>query len=213
VRLGVTNPEPTRGGGIAEVAAVTQEDYERLRAALLQQLQQRAYAEMNTPEWIGATEFIAVESLAVVLVLDESYSEYIGAAAESVSLDMRVVVQGVVVDEQYARQVVYSALDGRVDAGAHLLAESLVFSRGEELGVDDARRVTFLMTCTGDMAPTIDPDTVRQQVTGRALTDAVATLERAYPLVHPPDVALWPDWFGRMPTLVFRVNVDVAYVP
>ncbi len=211
VRLGVANPEPTRGGGITEVPAVAKEDYERLRAALLQQLQQRAYAEMSSPEWISPTEFIAVDSLAVVLVLAEDYSEYIGQPAESVSLEMRVVVQGVVVDEQYARQAAYAALAERVGRGFRILDDTLTFVRGDELGVDDARRVTFLMTAAGDVASAINEDRVREQVAGLPVDRAVENLSAALPLKQPPRVELWPDWFGRLPLLPIRIDVTVDY--
>lgn len=211
VRLGVSNPAATRGGGVTEAPAVTKDDYERLRAALLQQLQQRAYAEMSSPDWIGPAEFIAIDSLAVVLVLEETYSEYIGQPAESVSLEMRVVVQGVVVDEQYARQVAYAALAERVGRGFRILDDTLTFVRGDELGVDDARRVTFLMTGAGDIASAIDEQWVRTQVTGLPLDRAIGNLNAALPLEQPPRIELWPNWLGRMPLLPIRIDVTVEY--
>lgn len=211
VQLAVTNLEPTRGGGVKEVPAVAKEDYERLRAALLQQLQQRAYVEMSSPDWIGPTEFVALESLSVVWVQDETYSAYVGEAADSVSLEMRVVVQGVVIDEQYARQVAYAALAERVGPGFRILDNSLTFVRGETLGVDDARRVTFLMTGAGDVASAINPDAVREQVAGLAVDQAVASLNAEFPLKQPPRIELWPDWFGRIPLLPVRVDVVVDY--
>jgi hypothetical protein len=211
VRLGASNTEPTRGGGITEAAAVAREDYERLRSALLQQLQQRAYAEISTPEWIAPTEFIATGSLAVVLVLDETYSEYIGQPAENVSLEMRVVVQGVAIDEMYARQVVYGALADRVGPGFRILDDTLTFVRGDELGVDDERRVTFLMSCTGDVASAINTDAVRNRLAGLPVDRAVAGLGGEFPLKQDPSVELWPGWFGRMPVLPIRIDVNVDY--
>mgnify|MGYP005848084793 CR=1 FL=1 len=213
VNLRVMNVEATRGGGITEVAAVAKEDYERLRAALLQQLQMRAYAEMSSPDWIGPSEFVAIDSLAVVLVLDETYSEYIGQPAENVSLQMRVVVQGVVVEERYARQVAYSALAERIGHGLRILDETLAFVRGHELGVDDARRVTFLMTATSDVASAIDSETLRDQLAGLPVDRAAQLLGGQYLLKQPPRIELWPGWFGRMPALPIRIDVAVDYAP
>ncbi|MBN1287715.1 MAG: hypothetical protein JXB47_20110 [Anaerolineae bacterium] len=214
VQLAVTNPARTRGGGVALAAAVAKDDYERLRSTLLQQLQQRAYAEMLASEYlVGPADFVSVESLAIVLVLDETYSEYIGEPAETLSLDMRVVVQGVVINEPQARQVAYAALADRVGPNSRILDDTLTFMRGDELGVDDDRRVTFLMTATGEVATEIGPERVRSLVTGQPADRAAAALGAAYPLAGEPALELWPDWFGRLPLLPFRIEVQVDYSP
>lgn len=214
VQLGVTNPDRTRGGGVTQVQAVAKEDYELLRSTLLQQLQQRAYAEMLASEHlVGPLDFISTESLAVVLVLNEIYSERIGEPADTLSLEMRVVVQGAVVNEQHARQVAYAALADRVGPNSRILDDTLTFTRGEELGVDEERRITFLMTGTGEVAADIDPNHVRRVVTGQPAGRAADELSTLYPLAGRPVMELWPNWFGRLPLLPFRIEVYVDYSP
>jgi hypothetical protein len=211
VQLGVTNPERMRGGGVEQVPAVTQDDYARLRSALLQQLQQRAYAEMVTSDLVGLSEFVAEKSTQVVLVLEEDYSHHIDEPAETVSLDMRVVVQSVVIDERDAREVTYAALADQIEPGDVILDNTLTFTRGDELSVDDARRVTFLMSCTGDVATEINPDTVRDLVAGLSPRRAANRLGDSFPLQEDPTIDLWPGWLGRMPLLPFRIEVEVDY--
>src|SRR5690606_4138462 len=92
-RVAVVNPEPTQGGLADEVRAVSADDMERARALLRQQLQQRAFAEMET-RLLEDFEFVPLESLNVVLVYSETFSAYEGQAAERLNLAMRVVVQG-----------------------------------------------------------------------------------------------------------------------
>jgi len=81
----VSNPQPTGGGGVRQVPSVTQADKDRLRAALLQQVQQRALAQMQ--DKLGEQEYLLPESLAVAEILDETYDRFVGE--EAPSLDCR----------------------------------------------------------------------------------------------------------------------------
>lgn len=207
-RVRVTNPGPTRGGDIAQLPAVAQEDYDRLRAALLQQLQQRAYGEMTS--LITETEFITVESLAVVLVRDETYDRFIGEQAEAVSLEMRVVVQGVVVDELFGRQVIYNELAKRVGSGFEIGQTSLLFRRDAVTQIDAERRVTFVMQGSGDVASGIDTQAVRAAISGKPIAEAQYLLEQEFPLQRPPEFSVTPAFLQRMPVLALRINVVIA---
>ena len=206
-RVRVTNPSATRGGDIAQMAAVSQDDYDRLRAGLLQQLQQRAYAEMSGQ--ISETEFVVTESLLVVLVRDETFDRFLGEQAETVSLQMRVVVQGVIVDERLARQVAINDLANKVGPTFNIGDESLIFRRGDVTQVDNERRVTFVMQGGGDVTPSISGERVQQITRGKTLARAADAIESEYPLRAAPQFEVRPVFLGRMPLLLFRIEVEV----
>ena len=210
-RLAVTNPAPTRGGNEIEVRAVSQEDHDRVRALVLQQLQQRAYAEMQTDPYIALleTEFVPIESLSVVLIQDEIYSGYIGQAAEQVNLIMRATVQGVAINELFARQVVYARLAEKVGSGYQIGSASLVFRRGEVTHIDEQRRVTLIMQGAGDVLAAIDPVQVQQMVRGLTVQKAALRLNRELLLATPPIIRTWPPFWPLMPTLPLRIQVQV----
>jgi hypothetical protein len=207
-RLAVTNPEPTRGGDIAQVAAVSYNDYQNLREMLLEQLQERAYAEMQY--YLGQTEFMPRESLAVVLIQSETCDRYIGEVAETFSLTMRVIVQGVAIDESYANEVVYVQMAGRVGDDYCIQPDSLLFRRGEVLAIDEERRVSFIMQGSGDVVAAIDPARVQALVRGRTIRDAQFLLEQTFPLASPPQIELWLPFWPQMPVLPFRITVVVG---
>ena len=46
-KVRVTNEQPTKGGGVKQVGVVTRADMDRLRAQMLQQLQQQAFVELQ----------------------------------------------------------------------------------------------------------------------------------------------------------------------
>lgn len=206
--VAVTNPEPTYGGDAVSIATIAQEDYDRARALLLQQLQQRAYAEMQS-ELIGETEFIPPETLTVVLVHFETYSGYVGQAQERLTLAMRVTVQGIAIDERLARQVVYARLAEKVGAGFYIVPESLLFRRGEVTQFDEQRRVTLIMQGAGDISPTIDAAHVQQLVRGVSIREAAQRLSRELPMGAPPRIEVWPRFWPLMPVLPLRIQVEV----
>lgn len=207
-RIIAANPEPTRGGLAADVRAISAEDMDRARALLLQQLQQRAYAEMQSG-LLEDFEIVPLESLNVVLVHSETFSGYEGQAADRLSLSMRVTVRGVAVDERLARQVVYAELAQKVGSGYQVSAGSLIFRQGEVISLGEDGRVTFVMQGAGDVFATIDDRTVRTLVRGVPLRRAAERLEQELLLAGPPEIQPWPEFWPLMPALPIRITVDV----
>jgi hypothetical protein len=211
-RLAVTNSQPTRGGDAILVPAISADDYARVRSVLLQELQQRAYAEMQTDPFIKLTdaEFIPLETLAVVLVQSEIYDGYIGQPAAHIALDMQVTVQGVAIDERLARQIVYAQIAEKVGAGYQITPESLIFRRREVTAYDDQHRVTFVMQGAGDVSASISSARVEELIAGRTRSDAAANLASEFPLASPPTFELWPAFWPIISPLRARIYVSVG---
>ena len=211
-RLVVSNPQPTRGGDVAETQAISQADYDRIRALALQELQQRAYAEMLTNPYINLaeSEFIPQESLVVVLVHAETYQGYIGEAAEQLSLTIRVTVQGVAIDERFARQIVYSRLIDKVGSDYELGTETLIFKRGEIIETGDNQEVTFIMQGAGDVAQGVATEEIRNLVRGKTRQNALTALDRELPLTQPPQIETFPRFWPFMPLTPLRITVQIS---
>ncbi len=207
-RVGVTNPETTRGGDSMEVRAISEEDYNRVRALLTQQLLQRAYAEMQTGLLID-TEFLPIESLSVVLTHSETFTGYVGEPTDTVSLTMRVTVQGVAIDERRAREIVYAELANKVGEGYQISYGSLVFRLGEVTSVDADRRVTFIMQGAGDVSTSIDEERIKDLIKGARISEAQVRLERELALTQPADIEVWPGFWPAVPTLPLRIQIEV----
>ncbi len=207
-RVGVANPEPTRNGDAAEVRSIAEDDMSRVRALLLQQLQQRAYAEMQT-RLLEPTEFLPLESLSVVLVHAETYSGYAGQLQDRLSLTMRATVQGVAVDERLARQIAYAEIAGKVGPGYQIGSGSLVFRVGEVSQVDEQRRITFVMQGAGDVSAVIDPEKVLDMVQGTSVSEARRRLDQELLLAASPQIDSWPPFWPLMPALPLRIQVEV----
>lgn len=207
----VTNPNATYGGAFQEVKIVTAADHERLLALGRQQVLQNARDLLL--HQLSGDQFLVPGSERIIRERPEwtLFSAIVGDLADSVSLDLRAEVQAVIVDERQARQVAYAGLAPYVQPGLEIAPGALRFGRGDVLAVDDLGRVTFLMTVRGSVGVAIDPEAVSERIAGRSVADARRLLEAELLLdpAHPPRIEVWPAWFGRLPVLPMRIDVQV----
>ncbi len=217
----VRNLAPTSGGASQSQSAVSDEDKDRLLATVRQQLQARAYVEMEPR--LSPTQFIILETVHIAEERSDwmTYSANVGDVTDTLSLTMRVVVEATAVDEQFGQQIVYAQMSSQVSQGQfgksiEIKPESIAYERGAVLSVDSITgRVTFTMTSTGLVASTIDAEQVRQQLAGRSINDAIAQIVSDYNLQQgtTPIISVSPDWFGNMPLLPMRINVVLQENP
>jgi hypothetical protein len=204
----VSNPQPTTGGGARQVPSVTQEDKDRLRAALLLQLQQRALAQMQ--DNLDEQEYLLPESLAVAEILDETYDRFVGEEAPSLGLQIRARVSAQKVGMQDANALVYAAIASKVPSGYELIPEGLLFERTETLVPADRNgNLTLVMRGIGFAAARLDMAKVRKAIAGKPVESARLYLLQSLPLQADPDVRVWPKWFSRLPYFTFRTEIDI----
>lgn len=212
----VTNPEPTRGGGLSQVRAVTQGDREALRRTLLAQLRARGYQSvLARPEAEGGLregEYLVPGSVRIFEVLHETYDRFATEEAESVRLEMRVMVTGVVVDLGDAYNVARHVLSARVPDGFVLVGEQYRPGMMGDNVLGDGT-LTFFVEAEGIAEAQLPRDQVRRWVRGRPYEEGMSILEAAWrdqrlPVTQMPAVELWPNWArNRFPWLVWRIQV------
>lgn len=208
LQLQVRNLEPLAGGGVRIENAVTEADQERLRSQVLQQIQLLSLAELQSQ--VGQQEFLARDSLRLVKVLHETYSHFPGEQADLLRLEVRAEFQATAVDETQAVGLVYEEVAAAVEDSFKLIPESLIFSSGEVIGVDEEGRVTFEMTGAGRMAADLSLAEPLRRISGQRLEPALAYLYESLPLQAYPSAQVWPSWFERIPFLPVRVDTDVV---
>jgi hypothetical protein len=213
----VTNPEPTRGGGLSQVRAVTQADREALRRTLLSELRAQGYQRvLERPESEGGLregEYLVPGSVRVLEVLHETFDRFASEEAESVKLEMLVEVTGVVVDLGDAYNLARHVLAKHVPEGFELMqAEYRPGLMGDN--VIGAGTLTFFVEANGLAEAVLEPDQLKRLLRGRPYEEGVAMLDSAWrskelPLKNPPDVQIQPTWADdRFPWLVWRIQVE-----
>ena len=206
-KVNVINEAPTEGGGVAPVGVVTRADKERLWSIVLQQLNQEGYEKLTSQ--LGEQEFLPPESI-LVLPLDYTYEPSMdGEETDLLSLQMRAVVRGTVVEGQDANQLALAALQAQVPEDYRLDPLSLQFQAGQVQGVSEEQAVSFSMLASGTAEAQIDPSEVAGMIRGLSAERAQRLLQQRLPLAGPPSVVVDPDWLGRLPWFPFRIQVEV----
>lgn len=207
----VRNLEEMTGGAIRLSPAVSQADRERLRAQLIQQLQTLALTEMESSLLPG--EFLAKDSLQIIEIEHETYSHFLNEQTDRLSLEIRATLQATAVNGTEAIGLVYEALIGEVPAGYTPVPDSLQFSTGDVLGVDNQGRVSFLMNGTGVVAAQLELESPLTTISGQYSDIALAYLYQKLPLNTYPTIQIFPNWFERIPYLPARIQVQIEFEP
>jgi len=202
----VTNPEPTEGGSVKQVGVVTAADKERLKASLLQKLQQEAHALIE--ERLQEGEFVPPESVVVDEIISETYDRFTGEEAEVLNLDLRIRVSGTAINERDVKLLALRALEAEVGEGFELVPRSVHVQVGEVAGVE-GRKVSFGLRASGLAVTKVDVDRVRAEVRGQPPEVARERLRQRLLLEEEPVVRIWPQWWRRLPWLPFRIDVVV----
>ncbi len=203
----VSNPSVMSGGGVRDVPAVAAEDLSRLRSQVLQFLQAVAMADMETR--LTEREFLARSSLRVVAVNYEVFSHQVGEQADELRLKMEAQLQGTAVDLTYATGLMYEAMKVSVPPGLSLLADTIQVKAGEEIGVDEHGRISFMVEGQGLVASELSLDEHLKMIEGQPQDAAVAYLFKELSLQEPPLIELWPTWFNRIPYTAGRIETRI----
>lgn len=212
----VTNPEPTRGGGLSQVRAVTQADREALRRTLLAGLRAQGYERvLERPAAEGGLqegEYLVPGSVRVFQVLHETFDRFVTEEAESVKLEIRVSVTGVVVDLADTYNLARHVLRQRLPEGYELIdLQYRIGMMGDNVIGDGT--LTFFVEVEGLAEARLQHDQVKLWLRGKPFEEGLALLDSAQqsgdlPIAAPPEVQIWPNWAAdRFPWLIWRMQV------
>lgn len=211
-KVRVTNEQPTRGGGVKQVGVVTRGDMDRLKAQLLQQLQDQAYIDLLSQ--LEENEFLPEESLTVE-IMAEVYDQFLDAEADVLHLQMRILASGTAVNRANANSLSYEALKDKIPAGYNLESEQIEFALSEDQVRMDGRSVVVQAAAVAYLVTEIDRGEVRSVVAGKTAEEAEQLLASSFTLDRAPVVDIQPDWIkrwkllNRVPWLPFRIQVVI----
>ncbi|MBK8901396.1 MAG: baseplate J/gp47 family protein [Anaerolineaceae bacterium] len=208
LQVEVRNLEAMAGGAVRETAAVSPEDQERLRAQARQFLQAVALANMEAQ--LTEREFLSKDAVRIVNILDETFSHDVGEQTAELTLAMRAALQGTAVDTTTASGLAFDSLGQVVPDGFTLVPDSIRFSSGSVVAVDESGRVTFSMIGEGVVAANLALDGPITAVTGQSPETAAAYLYQQLPLRAVPTLDIWPVWFDRVPYLTTRIQTEIV---
>ena len=211
-KVRVINERATQGGGVKQVGVVTRADMDRLKAQMLQQLQQRAYMELQSQ--LGEQEFLPPESMTTE-ILAEVYDQFLDAESDVLHLQMRILATGTAVDRANANLLAYDVLKERIPATYELQSEEITFRLDEENVQMLGRNVLLDVTASAPLVVEVDRGEIRSVISGLDAEEAARVLTESFALSASPVVEVTPDWIkrwewlDRVPVLPFRIQVVV----
>jgi|FLYN01.1.fsa_nt_gi hypothetical protein len=207
----VRNLTPTTGGESRTLSAVSPNDQQRLLDTVRQQLQARAYTEM-LPR-LSETQFIIIETLRIAEEREDwmTFSANPGDVAESLTLTMRAVVEAIAVDEQFGWDIAFTQMQQQIPVGRGLKPETVSYERGPVLSIDANQRIAFVLIGSGLVSGQVNVGLLRERIAGRSLDEAQQYLLSEVDIEEgtTPQITVSPDWFGRLPLLPMRINVEL----
>ena len=210
-KVRVINEKATSGGGVKQVGVVTRADMDKLRGALLEQLEQRAFGQLQG--LLTGQEFLPAESMTVE-ILSEVYDQFLDAQADTLLLTMRIYAAGTAVDEAQARLLAEQSLKAKIPSTYALESEEIAFRLDDEVEID-GRRVRLVAGASAALVTEVDRRQVRSLAAGLEVEEAVRVLSDTLTLGARPTVVVGPEWIkrfrwlDRVPYLPFRIQVLV----
>jgi hypothetical protein len=211
--VAVINPQATSGAEPQEARVVTQADYDRGQALLMQQLLGQAYDGLSE-SYLEPSEILLRQSLRVEAMPKLAYDRFVTEQADRVGVNMRILVSGWAVDVDNAEAVAYFSLSRRIPPGYRLMDARFEMGEAaeESIGPGD---FTFFVTAYGEADAMLNPGEAVSLVRGRRLDDARNRLVANLPLAKEPQITHWPDWpkqlgwLDRMPLIPLRITVKI----
>ncbi|NLE44587.1 MAG: hypothetical protein GX620_07680 [Chloroflexi bacterium] len=202
----VTNPTPTSGAEPKQTRVVDQADYDRAKRQLTQQLLDQAYSDMLG--LLDPTEILLRQSLRIEAVPKETYSRFITEQADSVGLNLRLLVSGLSVDVDDAESVAYQALVRRLPEGHMLVAADFELGEvaEEDIGYGD---YTIFVTAHGYAATSLDVAYATSLIRGQRVELAMERLNTGLELAEDPRIEVNPTELRRLPVLPLRITISV----
>jgi len=211
--LSVINNFATSGGINQNYSTVTADDMERLMGDSRQYLQVLAFSEIEAQ--LSDTQTIIIESLNIPDELLRSdwitYSHTIGDATDLLTLDIRVIVEALVIDDRFAQQIVFAQVSAEKPVNMNLNPESFLYLRGPVIETDDENRTTFQAFGEGIATARVDTYRLQSDLTRRPLDEAQRLIAATVDIAaeSQPTIEVNPQWFDRMPVLPIRINIEI----
>jgi len=203
----VLNDKATQGGKDRRVSIVAAQDLDRLRASLMQRLQQEAYdklvAQLNQREWIPP------DSLDVQVV-EETFDKKLDEQAETLHLTMKVQVTGIAVEGEGTRALMMRRLESQGSKGLIVNEATLQVQQPVGSASVEGKAVRFRAAADALLVPAIDLGAVSRRIAGQEPTRAADMLAEEYQLRQAPEIAVKPSWWPRLPWLAGQIHVQLA---
>jgi hypothetical protein len=208
----VNNTAATTGGEDRQFTTVTAADQERLLRLVRAQLQSSAFEEIR--QSLTDSQVIVIETIRIAEERSDwtRFSHALGDITPNLSLDMRAVVEAVVIDDRFARQVMFARLSSHKPTGKVLLPDTFTYERGAVVSVTEDE-IRFEATASMVANTAVDATQLAERLAGKTLSEAQALIAASINSDMPLELtfSLHPDSLPHLPLLPVRIVVETVY--
>jgi hypothetical protein len=214
-KVTVRNLAPTSGGESRALPAVSQADSDRLLATVRQQIQAQAYAAMQAS--LSKTQFLVIETLRIAEERSDwtQFSAKPGDIADTLTLKMRAIVEGVAVDQQFAQQIAFARMAAQIPRGRVIKPNTLTYDCCAFLELTSNGDIKLQIGGSGIVIGQVNTGQLQERLAGRSLDEAMKYLLSEVDLDagSPPQIVITPAWMDRLPVLPVRIEIRVQETP
>ena len=204
--VSVNNPEPLTGGREIPSVQASERDRQRVKNALMEELEGRARAQLT--EEMEAGDILFEGSLAAAQTLAEEYDPPAGAASTRLTLTMQVEFSALYADGPDLTELASLALNASLPSGFRAEAPGpLTLEPVTEPTADEDGSMHWTIRAERRIIQQFDRAHVTQLIQGLNAERAQALLESNLPLADPPEITLAPAWWPWVPIVPFRISV------
>lgn len=204
--VAVTNPEATSEGSERQSLAPSVQDYQRLRAQLVDTLAQnateRARIEMGENDMILSTPPEAVATLV------ETYSPSEISSASELSLYLQIEFSVLVVESDDLFGMAIAILDAGLAQGLLPHNETLTLQHLNQPTTDENGTAYWDVTIQREVSSEIPKHSVSSVVAGTPRDKAIQHLNNQWSLAAPATILTRPGWWPWLPFLPQRIAVN-----
>lgn len=199
----VNNEQPTSGGAEDHSPVIEQADVDGVVQQVHEQL-----AQQLTDALAGHDDLIVIAPAEPEKPQVDVPKDLVGKRGEATfELTGTLAYQRPAVSRDAVMNAARGQLQSdpaRIPTGTTLLPDSLDVRLGEATVADG--KVSVAATVSGKAAPDVDAEALRDRILGMSREEAQAALGD----IGRVSIDLWPGWVSDVPTLDWRVSVEVA---
>lgn len=203
--LTVTNPETLKGGREIPSVQASDEDRARVKAELMEELEEKARVQLV--DEMKAGDLLFEDTFAVAQTLSEAYDPPAGAASAKLTLTMQVEFSALYAAASDLTELAALALNASLPSGFSPASEALTVKPVTQPVVGDGGFPHWTVRAERRIVQQISIGQVTQMIQGLDVVSAQAALKRNLPLGGSPEVRLSPSWWPWMPMVPFRISV------
>ncbi len=204
-KVEVSNSTPFAGGSSSNANAPTENDYQRARTTLLQELE--ILALENTKTNANNKKIPIKESLSISEVLIEKQLNPIGAPSDTLTLEMTTAYNLLVYDPAQLQTLVEDILDLSIPEGYHD-AEGIAAVRNQaNIEISNKGEASWRVEASRRILKNLPVDMLLTKIRGIKKADAIRMLNEKISHMKSAEVITFVNWWPWLPLLTGRINM------